>query len=46
MWNWIERNGKLTFGVLLLVLIGLIAAMMLGYDLSWVPDIFSGLLGL
>lgn len=45
MWDWIERNGKLVFGVLVLVLVGLVAAMLLGYDLSWVPDIFRGLLG-
>ena len=45
MWGWIERNSKLVFGVLVLVLVGLVAAMLLGYDLSWFPDLIRGLLG-
>lgn len=45
MWDWISKNGKLVFGVLALILVGLIAAMLLGYDLAWFPDLIRGLLG-
>ena len=41
MWNWIERNPKLTFGIATLVLVGMIAAMMMGYDLSWFPRLLG-----